>query len=201
MKKDLSLLALSCVLSVVLATPVLAAPPKPLGKFGYWSAYQMVEGNAPVCYMSITAKPPAKVGNKKAKRGEVVLMITHRPSENALDVVSYAAGAKFKSSSDVTLKIGSKSFNLFTQGDTAWSRDQATDRAVVEALRGSGAVTISGSLLSGVTLADTVNLKGFNEAYVAIGKACGQTVAPLKTDKPKAVKATPAKPQPAQKKR
>jgi hypothetical protein len=193
MRKTISFIMLCGALAVAFATPSFAAAPKPLGKFGYWSTYQMYEGPNPVCYMSITAKPPTKKGDKKAvKRGDVVLMVTHRPSENTLDVVSYAAGTKFKSASDVVLKMGSKSYSLFTQGDTAWSRDQATDRAVVEALRANTSVTVTGTLANGAPLADTVSLKGIGEAYYAIGKACGLQVTPPKVEKPKVDK-TPVK--------
>ena len=187
MKKTLTLIVLTGTLFFVGAFPAMAAAPKVLGKFGYWSAFQMYEGSNPVCYMSLTAKPPVKKGDKKtAKRGEVVLMITHRPAESSLDVISYAVGAKFKPSSDVTFKIGSKAFSLFTQSDTAWSRDQATDRAISDALRSGTSVTVAGALANGMVLADTVNLKGIAEAYYAIGKACGLDVAPPK-------KAAPAK--------
>jgi len=196
MKIASSLLALVCALPLVLPAPAQAAVPKPIGKFGYWSAFQMMEGPNPVCYMSITAKPPEKKGDKKAvKRGDVVLMITHRPAESTTDVISYAAGAKFKSAADVTFKIGAKDFSLFTQGDTAWSRDQAADHAVVTALRTSASVTVNGTLANGTALADSVNLKGMNEAYAAIGKACNVSVTPIKSDKPTVEKKAVAKPQ------
>lgn len=169
---------------------------KPLGKFGYWTAYQMTEGGHPVCYMSLSAKPPVKAG-AKAKRGEVVLMVTHRPAESSFDVISYSAGMKFKPATDVTVTAGGKTFSLFTQDDTAWSRDSATDKAVSQALRTSPSVTITGTGASGAALADTVNLKGAMEAYVAMSKACGVQVALPKPAKP----ATPAKPQQPAKKR
>ncbi|MFA6280238.1 MAG: invasion associated locus B family protein [Bdellovibrionales bacterium] len=169
------------------SAPTMAAGPKSLGQFGYWSAYQMTEGNASACYMTITAKPPVKKGEKKTKRGDIVLMITQRPSEGALDVVSYAAGAKFKPASDVSVQIGGKKFDMFTQDDTAWSRDSATDRAIASALRTGQSATLTGTLASGAALADVVNLKGAGDAYYAIGKACGLDVA-----KPKAAVQKPA---------
>ncbi len=169
------------VFGVVLGTPVFAAGPQSLGQFGYWSAYQLTEGNASICYMIITAKPPVKKGEKKAKRGDIVLMITQRPSEGALDVVSYAAGARFKPASDVSVQIGVKKFDLFTQDDTAWSRDSATDHALAAALRTGQTATLTGTLASGAALADHVNLKGAGDAYYAIGKACGLEVTKPKT--------------------
>ena len=197
MNKTFALIALGCALPLFVSAPAMAAPPKQIGKYGYWSAYEMVEGQNTVCYMSITAKPPEKKDDKKkkaAKRGDVVLMITHRPSEGSTDVISYAAGAKFKSASDVVFKIGGKDYSLFTQGDTAWSRDQATDRAVADALRKSANMTVTGTLASGAPLSDSVNLKGVNDAYAAISKACNVAYTPIKSDKPKAEKPKIEKP-------
>ena len=194
MKRQISLFLLVAVLLSSAAAQVQASSPKQLGKFGYWAAYQMFEGPDPVCYMTITAKPPEKKG-AKTKRGDVVLMISHRPSESATDVVSYAAGTKFKSSSDVTFKIGGKDYSLFTQGDTAWARDQATDKAVTAALRGASSLTVTGQAASGTPIADTVALKGFGDAYYAIGKACG-----LSVEKPKAEKKAASKPKTTEKK-
>ncbi len=189
-RKTISFVVLGVALCMI-SSATLAASPQKLGQFGYWTAYQLTEGNAPVCYMTITAKPPLKKGEKKTKRGDIVLMITQRPSEGALDVVSYAAGAKFKPASDVSVQIGKKSFAMFTQDDTAWSRDGAADRALAAALRTGQSATLTGTLASGAALADTVNLKGSGEAYYAIGKACGLEVAKPKTAIQKAVKIEP----------
>jgi hypothetical protein len=169
-----------------------ASTPENLGKFGAWTAYRMIENEQAVCYMSITARPP-RDKKSKTKRGDVVLMITQRPGDNSSDVVSYTAGLKFKSSSDVNVTIGSKKFNLFTQGDTAWSRDNATDRALTAAIRSGGSMTVSGVSARATTVTDTLNLKGASQAYAAMNKACGLSVpeepktktkpAPKKADK------------------
>ncbi len=200
MKIACRLMALSCAFAFLLVLPVQAAP-ESLGKYGYWSAYKMMEGQNPVCYMSITAKAPETVSKDKKKkvtrRGDVVLMITHRPSEGVTDVISYAAGAKFRAASDVNLKMGDRSFSLFTQGDTAWARDQVTDKAVAAALRVSSSVTVTGIAANETPIADTVNLKGVAEAYYAIGKACGLAVEPPPKPvqkKEKATKATSVQP-------
>lgn len=200
MKNNHLLMALVCAaLCALVVSPVQASAPKILGKYGYWSAYQMMEGPNPVCYMSITAKSPPQTDKKKkaAKRGDVVLMIAHRPAESALDVVSYAAGTKFRAASDVTFKMGDREFSLFTQGDTAWARDQSMDRAIVSALRTSSSVTVIGIAANEASIADTVNLKGMPEAYYAIGKACGLPVEPPSKPvqkKEKAIKKTEVKP-------
>lgn len=165
-----------------------AATPETLGKFGYWMAYKMTENGQPVCYMSITSRPPPSK-DKKLKRGDVVLMITHRPADNSTDVVSYTAGLKFKPSSEVVITAGAKKFNLFTQSDTAWSRDSATDHALATALRNNASLTINGLTARETAIADKFSLKGSFDAYAAINKACGMPV----PEAPKASKPAPAK--------
>ncbi len=160
----------------LVAPPTEAAGTKNLGKFGYWEAYQTGDATAPVCYMSLRAKPPIPKGSK-LKRGEVVFMITHRPAEGSFDVISYAAGTKFKPSSDVELTADGKIFSLFTDGSTAWARDPATDKAIALAMRAAQSVTISGIAAVGGPFADTISMKGSALAYKAIGEACGATAA------------------------
>lgn len=198
----LSLVFLSLVLSPAQAAektkPKAAAkqsekPAKPktekLGKFGNWSAYVVYEGKNPVCYMSLTARPPEAKGTK-VKRAPVTLMVTHRPAESSMDVVSYSAGMKFKAGTDVEVHIGDKNYNLFTQDDTAWARDALTDKAIAAAMRsGAGQMTLAGTSTTGKNFGDTIPLKGADEAYYAASKACG-----LKADKPVSEKAAAPKP-------
>lgn len=162
-----------------------ATAPKTLGKFGYWEAFQLGDGANAACYMTLRAKPPVPKGSK-LKRGEVTLMITQRPAEGSLDVISYAAGTKFKPASEVTVQAGTKAYSLFTQADTAWARDSLTDRDIAMAIRNTASITISGEAASGGPFADTIAMKGATEAYRAIGKACGL---PSPTEAPRTGKA------------
>ncbi len=162
-----------------------AGAPESLGVFGAWSAWRLVQDNQTLCYMTFAQRTDGsltKKGSKEAhptnKRGERVLMITHRPLERSLDVVSYTAGTKLKPGSEVSAHIGTATFNLFTQGDTAWARDATTDRTLAAALRQSGNVVLSGTVANGTTFTDTLALRGTAAAYRTISKACGITVSP-----------------------
>lgn len=174
MKKHLILTVFLTFFLLCAPAPAGATAPKKLGKFGYWTAY-VIPGAQPVCYMTLTAQPPIPKGSK-LKRGPVTLMITHRPAEGSLDVVSYDAGTKFAPSSEVTLDAVGKSFNLFTQGDTAWARDATTDRAITGAIRAAEKITITGTASKGGAFADTIVMKGSAASYKAITEACGLSV-------------------------
>jgi hypothetical protein len=172
---------------------VAADAPKELGKYGFWTVYRMSDGGQAVCYMSLTA-PTQQAKKQKGKRGDVVLMITHRPADNSTDVVSYTAGMKFKPASEAAVTLGTKKFSLFTQGDTAWSRDASIDHALAAAIRNSVGMNITGVSAQEALINDTLNLKGAFPAYAAINKACGLPV----PEAPKAPKA-PKKAKPAAK--
>jgi hypothetical protein len=112
---------------------------------------------------------------KKAVRGPVTLMITERPGDNSRDVVSYDTGYVFKPGSDLKIAIGRSGFSLFTEKDTAWSRDAMTDHALTAAILKNPSLTAMGTPAArgaGATT-DTLALKGAPEAYRAITKACG----------------------------
>lgn len=156
--------------------PAMAAhrepTPRLLGSFGYWRTYRVMEHDQPVCYMTLTAHFPKY---KKYHRGDATLTITHRPGENSQDVFSYTAGYNYKPMSDAELRIGSHAYPLFTSQDTAWSRDAATDHKIAAALRASPQLGITGSpTIKGIAkLIDQFPLKGADDAYRTISKACG----------------------------
>lgn len=115
------------------------------------------------------------------KRGPTYVMITHRPGENNKDVFSYMAGYNFRPSTDVTITIGSESFDLFTNKDTAWSRDSKTDHLLAAAMRKNNStmkVSAVPSQINMKQMADTLDIKGAAAAYQAIGIACGYEVEP-----------------------
>lgn len=197
------LLLITLLVSTALAGNAYAeSKPQSLGVFGSWHTFMVTENRQPVCYMSLTNRPSAQTATpsivdkwaskkptKPIKRGDALLMITHRPSEGSKDVVSYSAGTKLKPASEAKILIGKKEFDLFTQNDTAWSRDAATDHALAVAIKDASSMTFNGETVKEEPFADTISIKGAGQAYKAISKACG---IPVEEDKPKV--STPAKP-------
>ncbi|WP_345853352.1 invasion associated locus B family protein [Nitrosomonas sp. HPC101] len=147
-----------------------AAEPKSIGEFSDWVAYVYMEENNKVCYM--IGKPNKEEGNY-TKRGSVYALITHRPAEKSKNVFSFVAGYPYKANSEVTVSIGSQRFKLFTQNETAWAPDSATDNRLVSAIRGGNQMVVSGASAQGTATTDTFSLKGSSAAYAAISKECG----------------------------
>lgn len=159
------------VLAVLFAftLPAAAQEVRVLGTFGKWIAQTYQENGKPVCFMSV--KPDSSEGNYKA-RGEVLLMITNRPSEQAMDVISVVAGYQYLADSDAVATINGKRFSLFTNGERAWARDTQTDKTIVQLLIKGKTVTVKGTSSRNNITTDTFSLAGFTAAHQAITENC-----------------------------
>ena len=135
-----------------------------------WHAFQFMENGNPVCYAA--SRPTREEGNY-TRRGDVFVLVTHRPAENSRDVVSFITGYTYRPDSEVTVTIGNESFTLFTEDDTAWTRDAATDGRLVAAMRRGTQMTVRGTSERGTSTNDTYSLFGFTDSQGEINRACG----------------------------
>lgn len=149
---------------------VHAAEPKLLGQHGDWAAYMFMENNSKVCYM--VSQPKKSEGNY-TKRGDVYALVTHRPSEKSTNVFSYIAGYPYKPGSDATVTVNNQNFRLFTQDDSAWAPDEATDNKITDAIKRGNSLVVKGASARGTNTVDTFGLSGSTAAYKAISSECG----------------------------
>lgn len=149
----------------------LASEIKSLGAFKRWDAYYYTEAGAKVCYI---ASSPIKEEGDYTRRGEIFVLITHRPATKTRDVVSFQAGYAFKADAEVTATIdGETRFKLFTEGDTAWAQDAKMDQAFVAAMQKGSRMVVLGLSKRGTKTKDTYSLAGFTASRRAINLACG----------------------------
>jgi hypothetical protein len=144
--------------------------PTHLGGGQGWDAYSDTEKGQKFCYL---VGKPQKSEPASAKRDPVYASIAHRPADKAFNVVSFNAGYLFKENSDAELIIDGKKFSLFTNKDSAWTRDAATDKAVTEALAKGKTAVVKGASARGTETTDTYSLAGFGQALGLIDKTCG----------------------------
>ena len=157
------------VLALIPNTPVFAKEAKFLGKFGDWEAFKEFDGKKPICYMGAQ---PIKSSGKYKKRGETYLLVTHRPVEKIFSVVSIKAGYNFLRDSELTVTIGKKTFNLFTDIGHAFAHNKKTDIALINAMIRGATMIIKGTSSRGTKTTDNYSLKGVSAAWRAINKAC-----------------------------
>jgi invasion associated locus B (IalB) protein len=156
------------------AKPPVAAPSgaksEHLGDAQGWSAFAETDKNAKACFL---VGRPVKSEPENLKRGDVFVYVTHRPAEKTFNVVSFAAGYPYKEGSDADLAVDTHKFALFTTKESAWSRDAATDKAVVEAMAKAKQAVLKGTSSRGTSTTDTYSLDGFAAMLAQIDKACG----------------------------
>ncbi len=146
------------------------AAPQLIGEYDDWAAYYYKDGKGMICYMAST---PKKDEGKYTKRGDIYVVITHRPSEKSFDVVNFVAGYTYKNGSDIEVKIGKDTFGrFFTDGDKAWAIDDKADRELVEAMKRGNRMIVHGTSSKETATKDTYSLKGFTGAYKAISSKC-----------------------------
>lgn len=155
---------------ITLCNSVQAAEPKLIGQHGDWTAYTFMENNSKVCYM--VSQPKKSEGNY-TKRGDVFALITHRPAEKSKNVFSYIAGYPYKSGREVTVAVNNQNFRLFTQDDSAWAPDEATDNKITDAIKRGNSLIVKGASARGTETTDTFGLSGSTAAHKAISAECG----------------------------
>jgi hypothetical protein len=141
-----------------------------LGTVGSWSAYASGEKSSRICYL---VGRPQKTDSAGIDRKAPVAMVTHRPSENISNVVSFVEGYPLKTGSDAALEIDDKKFDLFTNDDSAWARTAELDRTIVSTLAKGRTATVKGTPHNGKPTTDTYSLAGFGKALALIDEACG----------------------------
>lgn len=173
-----TVLGASLMLAAVL-TPLAsaqAAEPKLLGKFKQWNAYVYGSGAGRICYVM---SEPTKMAPRNANRGDVFVMLTHRPSQNVRNEISTRAGYIYDSKSRPFVKIGDKKFQMFTGvkdgGEVAhWAWLEATgdEARMVKSMRAGSSMTIKGTSKRGTLTTDTYSLSGVTAALKRIDAAC-----------------------------
>lgn len=147
-----------------------AAPVQRLGGVGRWNAYLYKEKSGRVCYL---AGGPTKSEPAHFRRRPPSAMVTHRQQENVANVVSFNVGTPLKEGSDASLEVDVTHFDLFTKGDTAWSRTSDLDRTIVAAMAKGRQAILRAVPQKGPAVTDTYALSGFAQTLALIDKACG----------------------------
>jgi len=165
------LFVLSILISLMLGmAPAHAADPELIGSYTDWNAFAYDEKAGKVCYMASSSQ---KAEGKYSKRGDIYALITHRKAEKSTGVVSVIAGYVYKNESSVQLKIGGNAFELFTDGNKAWARDDKGDKDMVRTMKRGRKMVVKGTSSRGTATTDTYSLTGFSAAYKAISEAYG----------------------------
>ena len=134
-----------------------------------WKAYSEGEAKNKACM--IVSKPIKDEGDYK-KRGDIFAMVTHLPGQDKWDEFSIVAGYNFKAGSNPDVQIGDLKLQLFTSGSRAWSFSVRDDLKVINAMKTSIKMEVTGTSTRGTITKDTYSLLGFSKAYQKINESC-----------------------------
>lgn len=105
-------------------------------------------------------------------RGDILLMVFYRPSDNAAGHVAFTGGYPFREDSKVSVEISGTEFAMFTDGDWAWPESPADDARLVAAMKRGVNAVVTGVSSRGTTTKDTFSLLGFTAAVEDAEKRC-----------------------------
>jgi invasion protein IalB len=160
--------ALVCVMLAVARAPSAAAQtPKLIGSHGDWTVYEVTDNRGRVCYLA--SEPSNQTGNYSRRDNPAVLVVRlpGKPGE----YVTVHPGYPYKKDSKVKATVDGRNFELFTDGEHAFTYD-ADDQKVVDAMKSGSSMTVRGTSTRGTYSLDTYSLKGFTAAYDAMRGAC-----------------------------
>jgi invasion protein IalB len=157
-------------------TPVPAAAPggaQPalLGQYADWGAFAATSGGGKVCY-ALATPASTRTNPPNRPRDPVYLFISTRPAENVHNEVSVIIGYQLKPDSEVNVEIGTNKFVMYTKADGAWISNAAEEARMVETMRKSADLVVTGTSVRGTQSTDRYSLKGLSQALDRTAKEC-----------------------------
>jgi invasion protein IalB len=138
-----------------------------------WSVF--VESDPSECWAVSAPKETLNTrdGNTvDVRRGDIRLIVFYRPSENVNGQVMFTGGYPFAPESTVSVQIGDASFQMFTQGETAWPATPEEDASFVAAMKLGANAVLTARSGRGTQTQDTFSLLGFTAAVEEAASRC-----------------------------
>lgn len=138
-----------------------------------WSVF--VESDPNECWAVSAPKETVNTRDGTAvdvRRGDIRLIVFYRPSENVNGQVMFTGGYPFANESTVSFQVGDTTFQMFTQGETAWPATAEDDARFVEAMKRGANAVVTGRSGRGTQTQDTFSLLGFTAAVEEAANRC-----------------------------
>lgn len=136
-----------------------------------WSVF--VEESPKECWGVSAPKETVNTKDGKAasvRRGDILLFVTYRPGGQG--EVSFTGGYPFAGGSTVGLDIGGTKFDLFSDGEWAWSGSKEDDAKIIAAMKSGASAVLTARSAKGTQTADTFSLNGISAALDEAAKRC-----------------------------
>jgi Invasion associated locus B (IalB) protein len=104
------------------------------------------------------------------RRGDILLFVTFRPGK--APEVSFTGGYPFASGSTVDVSIGGATYQLFTEGEWAWTGSPDDDAKLLAEMKKGESAVLKARSGKGTETTDTFSLLGFSAAIDDAAKRC-----------------------------
>ncbi len=89
-----------------------------------------------------------------------------------MNEVSIVQGYPFKPGSEATADLGAAKYAMYTQADGAWIKNAAEEARMVDAMRKTPEMIVSGESGKGTKSVDHYSLKGLAQALDRVAQEC-----------------------------
>ena len=144
-----------------------------------WAVF--VDGDPKDCWaVSTPDRPSLNTKDKRVvsvKRGEIMLMVTYRPSQKVIGQLAFTGGYPFAADKTVTLNVDGIIYDLRPgiekiASEWAWTDSPEADQKVVAAMKRGKTAILTGQSKRGTITKDTFSLLGFTAAVDDVAKRC-----------------------------
>ncbi|NBB97286.1 MAG: hypothetical protein GVY34_03820 [Alphaproteobacteria bacterium] len=139
-----------------------------------WSVF--VEGSPKECWAVSAPRETVNTrgGNPvQVRRGDILLFATYRPDSDTPEI-SFTGGYPFAPDSTVGLTVGGTEYQLFVDGEWAWSGTPEEDARILESLRAGAEAVVTARSSRGTDTKDTFSLFGFTAATEEAQNQCAE---------------------------
>lgn len=157
-----------CMFTLMLALESHADFPTYLGAFKDWKVFSFKENEQLACYA--ISDPTAVTGSTSRTNSHIY--ISHRPALHNFNEVSFLIGHNLKKDTGVEVFIDNVPFPLVVKGNKAWTKNEAEDEKLVDALLKGSKLILKATLRSGAALTQTYSLRGSSAAHGLLNKKC-----------------------------
>jgi hypothetical protein len=148
-------------LAAVVALSAAGSAQTLIKEFNKWEAYSYKDNNGKICY--VLSRPTGKSPNDR-DHGDVFFLVSQKPGQNISYEPQVEVGYPFQDESDVVIKVGGQSFNMFTKGNNAWMKNAAEEPALVGAMRAGSDMKVEGKSRRGTATSYDFSLSGITAA-------------------------------------
>ena len=147
-----------------------------VGEYGDWRLFISDSGQAKSCFI---VGEPKRSTPQNARRGDIFLIVSHRPGQGVRNELSVRIGYPFSATSEPFARVGSDEYGFFTgvqvengADEWAWLEKLDDQARLVTAMKRGNELVFKGTSARGTLTIDSYSLRGVTAAMKALDAAC-----------------------------